>query len=102
MSIYTVLSMQKEKKGNREKTHKRRPSYYYSSSSPATSRAHILKLKRAILVGKRGGPCTPIPTWKMSFDDDNDGENALGSYRAEEEEEKPLMVVNNKSVSSRS
>lgn len=101
MSIYTVLSMQKEKKGNREKTHNRRPSYYYSSSSPATSRAHSLKLKRAILVGKRGGPCTPIPTWKMSFDDDNDDDNALGSYRAEKEEEKPLMVLNNKSVSAR-
>ena len=37
----------------------------------------------------------------MSFDDDNDDENALGSYRAEKEEEKPLMVVNNKSVSAR-
>lgn len=98
MSIYTVLSMQKEK-GNREKTHKRRA--YYSSSSPTTSRAHSLKLKRAILVGKRGGPCTPIPTWKMSFDDDNDDNNALGPYRADKEEEKPLMVLNDKSVSAR-
>ena len=37
----------------------------------------------------------------MSFDDDNDDENSLGSYRAEKEEEKPLMVVNNKFVSAR-
>ncbi|KAJ4957316.1 hypothetical protein NE237_014099 [Protea cynaroides] len=24
-----------------------------------------IKLKRGILVGKRGGPCTPVPTWKL-------------------------------------
>ncbi|XP_043715930.1 uncharacterized protein At5g41620-like [Telopea speciosissima] len=24
-----------------------------------------IKLKRGILVGKRGGPCTPVPTWKF-------------------------------------
>ena len=37
----------------------------------------------------------------MSFDDDNDDKNDLGSYRAEKEEEMSLMVVNNKSVSAR-
>ncbi|OVA01885.1 hypothetical protein BVC80_9079g19 [Macleaya cordata] len=30
-----------------------------------------VKLRRGILVGKRGGPCTPSPTWKLSSSDDN-------------------------------
>ena len=25
------------------------------------------KLKRGVLVGKRGGPCTPSPTWRLGF-----------------------------------
>lgn len=27
----------------------------------------VKKLKRGILVGKRGGPCTPPPTWRLEF-----------------------------------
>ncbi|XP_010251566.1 PREDICTED: uncharacterized protein At5g41620-like [Nelumbo nucifera] len=30
-----------------------------------------IKLKRGILVGKRGGPCTPVPTWKLGDIQDN-------------------------------
>ncbi|KAG9448357.1 hypothetical protein H6P81_014485 [Aristolochia fimbriata] len=31
------------------------------------------KLKRGILVGKRGGPCTPVPTWRLGGAHDNKG-----------------------------
>jgi hypothetical protein len=27
----------------------------------------VKKLKRGVLVGKRGGPCTPPPTWRLEF-----------------------------------
>lgn len=37
-----------------------------SSSSSSSSILHNVKLKRAILVRKRGGSSTPVPTWKMS------------------------------------
>ncbi|XP_010261452.1 PREDICTED: uncharacterized protein At5g41620 [Nelumbo nucifera] len=30
-----------------------------------------IKLKRGILVGKRGGPCTPVPAWKLEDAQDN-------------------------------
>lgn len=30
-----------------------------------------IKLRRGILVGKRGGPCTPVPTWKLEDVQDN-------------------------------
>lgn len=36
------------------------------SSSSSSSLVHNYRLKRAILVGKRGGSNTPMPTWKMS------------------------------------
>ncbi|KAF8380121.1 hypothetical protein HHK36_027593 [Tetracentron sinense] len=29
-----------------------------------------IKLKRGILVGKRGGPCTPVPTWRLGGAED--------------------------------
>ncbi|XP_068644623.1 uncharacterized protein At5g41620-like [Aristolochia californica] len=31
------------------------------------------KLKRGILVGKKGGPCTPVPTWRLGGTHDNKG-----------------------------
>ncbi|XP_068667133.1 uncharacterized protein At5g41620-like [Aristolochia californica] len=31
------------------------------------------KLKRGILVGKKGGPCTPVPTWRLGDAHDNKG-----------------------------
>ncbi|XP_077212629.1 uncharacterized protein At5g41620-like [Tasmannia lanceolata] len=35
-----------------------------------------IKLKRGILVGKKGGPCTPVPTWKLGgAQDNNEGLN---------------------------
>ncbi|KAM1227572.1 hypothetical protein ACFX2I_006816 [Malus domestica] len=34
------------------------------SSSSSSSLVHRYRLKRAILVGKRGGSSTPVPTWK--------------------------------------
>lgn len=37
-----------------------------SSSSSSSSVLHNVKLKRAIMVRKRGGSSTPVPTWKMS------------------------------------
>ncbi|KAF8364875.1 hypothetical protein HHK36_033142 [Tetracentron sinense] len=37
-----------------------------SSSSSSSSLVHNYRFKRAILVGKRGGSSTPVPTWKMS------------------------------------
>ncbi|CAN6470499.1 unnamed protein product [Victoria cruziana] len=37
-----------------------------SSSSSASSILTNQRLKRAILVGRRGGSSTPVPTWKMS------------------------------------
>jgi len=37
-----------------------------SSSSSSSSILHNVKLKRAIMVRKRGGSSTPVPTWKMS------------------------------------
>lgn len=37
-----------------------------SSSSSSSSLVRNYRLKRAILVGKRGGSSTPVPTWKMS------------------------------------
>ncbi|MED6161706.1 hypothetical protein PIB30_063236, partial [Stylosanthes scabra] len=36
-----------------------------SSASSSSSVLHNYKFKRAILVGKRGGSTTPIPTWKL-------------------------------------
>ncbi|GMP43680.1 hypothetical protein CsSME_00012952 [Camellia sinensis var. sinensis] len=30
-----------------------------------------LKLKRGILVGKRGGTCTPSPTWRFGFEEED-------------------------------
>lgn len=30
------------------------------------------KLKRGVLVGKRGGPSTPSPTWRLGFSSSND------------------------------
>ncbi|XP_057980501.1 uncharacterized protein At5g41620-like isoform X2 [Malania oleifera] len=33
------------------------------------------KLKRGGLVGKRGGPCTPSPTWRIGFSGDNDDDD---------------------------
>lgn len=37
-----------------------------SSSSSSSSLVQNFRLKRAILVRKRGGSSTPVPTWKMS------------------------------------
>ncbi|XP_058102708.1 uncharacterized protein At5g41620 [Magnolia sinica] len=37
-----------------------------SSSSSSSSVLQNYRFKRAILVGKRGGSSTPVPTWKMS------------------------------------
>ncbi|XP_010262928.1 PREDICTED: uncharacterized protein At5g41620-like [Nelumbo nucifera] len=37
-----------------------------SSSSSSSSLVKNYRIKRAILVGKRGGSSTPVPTWKMS------------------------------------
>lgn len=37
-----------------------------SSSSSSSSLVRNYRLKRAILVGKRGGSSTPVPTWKTS------------------------------------
>lgn len=36
------------------------------SSSSSSSLAHKYRFKRAILVGKRGGSSTPVPTWKVN------------------------------------
>ena len=36
------------------------------SSSSSSSFAHKYRFKRAILVGKRGGSSTPVPTWKVN------------------------------------
>lgn len=37
-----------------------------SSSSSSSSVLQNYRFKRAILIGKRGGSSTPVPTWKMS------------------------------------
>ncbi|XP_077250169.1 uncharacterized protein LOC143889736 [Tasmannia lanceolata] len=37
-----------------------------SSTSSSSSVLHNYRFKRAILIGKRGGSSTPVPTWKMS------------------------------------
>ena len=36
-----------------------------SSASSSSSVLHNYRFKRAILVGKRGGSSTPVPTWKL-------------------------------------
>ncbi|XP_020960251.1 uncharacterized protein LOC110262418 [Arachis ipaensis] len=36
-----------------------------SSASSSSSVLHNYRFKRAILVGKRGGSTTPVPTWKL-------------------------------------
>lgn len=35
----------------------------------------VKKLKRGMLVGKRGGPCTPPPTWRLELNDNNSNNN---------------------------
>lgn len=35
------------------------------------------KLKRGLLVGKRGGPCTPPPTWSLGLGQDGENKDAL-------------------------
>ncbi|KAK9279418.1 hypothetical protein L1049_013097 [Liquidambar formosana] len=35
------------------------------------------KLKRGMLVGKRGGPCTPSPTWRLGFAEDDHNKDFL-------------------------
>ncbi|XP_059627744.1 uncharacterized protein At5g41620 isoform X2 [Cornus florida] len=45
------------------------------SSSSSSSLVQNYRLKRAILVGKRGGSSTPVPTWKMSSRTVKNGES---------------------------